>query len=171
MGGYNGSQRLSDLAVRFHSDLAAVLEHSTRRALGQGTGTDVLAEWNQQTIDLDPVAPRQLLFELPPDLLGASRLHVPPTNGHASDVDVDADSLMTCRDSECEVGALRSHAIELHEDFGIGRQVASELIDRRHRDGADLSRFGLVECARRDELIDLLFAQLRDGARIRRRLK
>jgi hypothetical protein len=72
----------------------------------------VLPKRHKQTIDLDPIIPRQFFLELSPDLISASRFHVSPTRRHSPDMDVDAYSLVTSRDAEREVRALWSDSLE-----------------------------------------------------------
>jgi uncharacterized membrane protein len=53
------------LPVRRDAHLPAVLEDRARRAFGQPSRADVFSERHEQTVDLDPVFPRQLPLQSP----------------------------------------------------------------------------------------------------------
>src|SRR6185437_1765374 len=98
--------------MRCHTDLPAVFEHRAGRAFRTRAGTDVLAEWHEQPIDLDPVALWQHALEGGHRLFRCSRRdHAPPVRD-AVDMNVDADRRPAAGNAEREIGALGADAVE-----------------------------------------------------------
>src|SRR5688500_17399803 len=131
----------------------------------------MLAERNEKAIYLDPVFLRQLRLELAPNLIGAARSDIAPPHGDTCDVDIDADPLLPRRYSESEVRALLAHAVERHQHFSVGRQLAAEMLHRGGGERPDLLRFRLVKGARRNQPVDLTLAHPRHRRRVGRRLE
>src|SRR5215510_12496625 len=141
-------------AMPFNANLPAEFEHGAFRASRQRPSADVLAERDEQTVDLDPVTTWELAFELDGSLLGRSRPDVSPAVGDAMRVYVDADARLAAGDSKHEVGAFRPDAFKREQRLGLARQRAFIFINDASRDPEDLLRFAFVKCAGADQLID-----------------
>src|ERR1044071_1960966 len=79
-GGWRGwgSGRGSPSAVRRAPHLPAHVEHRAGRAAREGAGADVLAEGDQEAVDLHPVAAGELLLQGEHRLLRRRLPHVAP---------------------------------------------------------------------------------------------
>ena len=99
-------------SVVCHSDLRARLPHRAGRAAWQASGADVFAKGDEQAVDVDPVAERELALELGSGFFRRSGRDVAPAVGHPMNMDVHADPGLVARDSKREVRALRTDTRE-----------------------------------------------------------
>src|SRR5262245_49827681 len=90
----------------------------------------MLAERDQQAVNLDPVAPGQLGFQGRERLLRRARLYIPPAVGDTVDVDVHADAGLTAGDAEHQVGAFRADTGQAEQHRLLAWQLAAELLHR-----------------------------------------
>src|SRR5215207_6168292 len=86
-----GPRPRSESAVLGDADLLAHVEDRTLGAAGEGAGADVLAEGDEQAVDLDAVGLGEDGSQGGLGQLGGASLDVAPAVGDAVDVDVDAD--------------------------------------------------------------------------------
>jgi hypothetical protein len=96
----------------FNADLPAEFEDRAIRAARQRARADMFAEWNEQTVDLDPVTSRKFAFERDSGLLRLARPDISPAIGNAMYVYVNGDARLTAGDSERKVRAFRTDAFE-----------------------------------------------------------
>ena len=115
----------------------------------------MLAEGDQQTIDLDPVAARQHPFEFDHGLLRGCRVDVAPAVGDAENVDVHGDARLVAGNAKHQIGTLRADAPEREQYPIIARQSAIELVDDATGDRENLLRLGVVKGRRVDQLVDV----------------
>src|SRR5215468_2730033 len=99
-------------AMPFNADLPAEFKHRAFRASRQRAGADVFAERDEQTVDLDPVTARELVFERDGGTLRRACPDVSPAVGHSMHVYVNADARLIAGDSQHEVGAFRPDAFK-----------------------------------------------------------
>src|SRR5262245_60766690 len=90
------------------ADLAAHVEDWAGRAAWQTPCTDMLAEGDQQAIDLYPIRTWKNFFECGCRLFRRRRVDIPPAIRDTVNVDIDRDARLIARDAEHQVGALRA---------------------------------------------------------------
>src|SRR4029434_781123 len=105
--------------MRFNADLAAEFEDWAFRAARQGARADMFTEWNEQTVDLDPVTSWELGFERDRGLFRSTRSDVSPTIGHAMHVYVNADARLIAGDSERKIRAFRTDAFKREQSISV----------------------------------------------------
>jgi hypothetical protein len=145
----------TDSTVLCHAYLAAELAERAAIALGPDTGANILAEGDEEAIDLDPVAPGKELLERGERLLGAPRHHISPAIYDPMDMNVNADALFSKGDAEDQVGAFVTDAAEAHQHLSRAGERAAELLDNPPGDLMNLPRLWGVEGDRVDERVDL----------------
>src|SRR5690554_3842543 len=128
-----------------HADLAAVHEDGARQTPRPDTRADVLAERDQETVEVDPVPFRHALFQLTERRLRRARTDVAPAVRHTLHVYVDRDARLAARDPEDEIRTLGTDAREGPEHRRIAREPAAVLLGRTRSERLDLSRLPLVE--------------------------
>src|SRR5262245_5888974 len=96
----------------FNTDLPAEFEDGAIRAARQRSRADMFTEWDEQTVDLDPVTTRKFGFERDSGLLRRARPDISPAIGHAMYVYVNGDARLTAGDSERQVRAFRTDAFK-----------------------------------------------------------
>src|SRR5882762_10764385 len=151
------------LAVFGDTDLPAILEDGTHRALRKPSGTNVLSERHEQSIDLDPVLAREFFFQQPPCRLRRRRSHETPPVGDSVDVNVHTDLGCTARDTERQVRALRPNSFEGSHYLEITRQLATVFCNHTSREISDVVCFCLVETRRPNQLGDFLHVEATHG--------
>src|SRR5205809_4354211 len=152
-------------AMGCHADLLAHGEHRTGRAAGESAGADVLAERDEEAVDLNPVALRELRLERGHRLLRSPRLDVAPAVGDAVDVDIDADAELAAGDTEHQVGALGADAVEREQNVVVARQRAAVLGHHAAADLVDLPGFALAVHSGADRCFDLAGCEPADFSR------
>src|SRR5262249_23620053 len=100
-----GGRDVRASAVRRDADLPAHVQHRAGGALRADAGADVLAEGDEQGVDLDPVAAWQLFLQRGHGLFRRPGGDVAPAVGDAVDVNIDADVRLLADDAEHEVSA------------------------------------------------------------------
>src|SRR6266571_7334405 len=103
-------------AMGCHAGLLAHGEHRTGGAAGESAGADVLAERDEEAVDLDPIAPRQRRLERAHRFFRCPCLDVAPAVGDAVDVDINGDPRLAAGDAEHQMGALGADAVEREQN-------------------------------------------------------
>ena len=62
------------LAMRLDADLLAHIQHGTGGTVWKGTGANMLAEGDEQSVDLNPIAAREFGLKLPEAFFQGSKL-------------------------------------------------------------------------------------------------
>jgi hypothetical protein len=130
--------------MRCYADLAAIFEYRASRAVGQRARADVFAEWDEQSVDFDPIALWQDLFQFGHGLFGCACVDVAPSVGDAVHVNIYRDSRLAAGYSEREVCAFRANAAEGCQDVEVAWEIAVELFNNTLRYRFDLMSFLLV---------------------------
>src|SRR5688572_28052447 len=154
--------------VLANANLPAIVQDRAARAVGERSRTNVLPERDEQTVDLDPVRPWELLHQRCHCPLGGRGSNVAPPVRDAVHVDVDADVGLPAGDPECEPRTLWPHAREGKQQRHIARQLASVVLLYAGGYGVDLARFRLVERAAPNEGV---YSRGRQGGDGRRRAR
>jgi hypothetical protein len=97
--------RSEDLTVIFDADLVTELKNGALGAVGQAAGANVLAERDEKSIYVYPVALGELFSEHGEGLVGAVRGDITPAVGDTMDVNVHADDFVAAGNTEGQVGA------------------------------------------------------------------
>src|SRR5690349_19591076 len=132
---------------------------------------DMLPEWHQEPVDLDPVLLRQLVLERSHRSFWRRARDISPPVGHSVHVDIDTDALGPARDAHGQVRAFRTDAAKRGQHVEVARQLASELAHRSPSDLTNLRGLALVKAALLDERVDLPNGELGYLRRRRRALQ
>jgi hypothetical protein len=144
------------------SHLPAHIQEWAGGAVGQAGGADVLAEWDEQLVDLNPVRLGQDLFERQAGLFGGCRGNIAPAVCNAVDVNVDADERLPAGYSERQMGAFNADAVEAEQGLLVAGQLALVMVNDLLGDGENLAGFAIGKRAGGDQLKDLLLGELSD---------
>mgnify|MGYP003581520106 CR=1 FL=1 len=108
-----------------YAHLLADLKHGASGAARQLPSANMFSEWNKQAIDFNPVFCGQFGFQGNHRLLRRPCFNISPAIRHPVDVNIDADlSVATC-DTEHQVGALGSDALDVQQRLPIAGQGAT----------------------------------------------
>src|SRR4051794_13492964 len=98
----------------------------------------MLAEGDEQPVDLYPVLLRQFVLEGAHRLLRGRCRYVAPPVGHSPHMHIDADPRLATSNPEREIGALRPDSLERGKHVRAARQLAAEFGHGALRDFANL---------------------------------
>ena len=137
------------------ADFGAPALDRAAAAKGRNRSAEVLTEWDQKVVVMDPVPLRQFQPESHLGLLGSFGADVTPAIRDPMDMRVDADPRLFVADRHDKVGGLPANPIEAEECIeGIGN-APTESGEQDLADLPDGSGLGLVETDRVDCLGDL----------------
>src|SRR5688572_13992610 len=128
-----------------HSNLPAILQNGTHRALGQPSSANMLPEGYEQPIDLYPISLRKFLLELAPGSFRRRCSHVAPSVRNTMYVDIDTDLAGATRNSQGEVRALRAHPPERRHHIEVTGHFTAVFFDGALGQVPNVVSFGLVE--------------------------
>src|SRR6202022_1609085 len=111
----------------------------------------ILPKGDQQTCCLAPVLARQLLLEGETRRLRCQSPNVAPSVRHTVNVNINADLGRTARDSQREVGALRTDSAKRCHNFEVVRKTPAVLLSDTFGEIANVIRFCYVERRRPDQ--------------------
>src|SRR2546421_11868304 len=113
----------------------------------------MLAERDEQPVDLHPVIARQRLLKSRHRELRGFGLNVAPAVRDPVNVDIHPDLRLPAGDSEYQISALRADTGQSRQDFKIARKLAAKLAYRLLSDRRNLPRLRFMECAAVDQLV------------------
>ncbi len=136
--------------------------------MGQPTCTDVLAERDQERVDLDPVASRQARLQLLHALLGCWSANVAPPVRDPVDMDINGNALLATGNSQGQMSALGADSAKGAQHIDIAGQLAAVSFERLARDILDLSSLGFMEGHVTDQLVNVPVPKPGEVFRLRR---
>src|SRR2546430_4450393 len=154
-----------------HTHLPTHLEHGTGGAVRADAFTDVLAEGDEQRVDLDPIMAWKFFLEFEHGLLRGASLHIAPAIDHAMDMNIDADAALSASDSEREVRAFGADSFERKKGICVAWKRAAVLLHRFHRDLANGCGLSFVKAAGPDQFVDSFDREFGESFRLMRLLE
>ena len=116
--------------------------------------TNRLTEGDQDSVVLEPVAPRQHLAERNLSSVGRFGFHQAPSIGNAMHMSIDADSWLRERLGHDQVGGLAADTLEGHQQIDLIGHQSVKLVDQVAADSTNHPRLGAIETDRIDEALE-----------------
>ena len=98
------------LAMRLDADLLAHIQHGTGETVRKVTGANMLAEGDEQPVDLNPIAAREFGLKRHQRFFRSRSFHIAPAVGHTMDMNIHADEWLSTGNAQNQVCTLRSDA-------------------------------------------------------------
>ena len=147
------------------TSLLAHVEHRAGGATRSAPRTNMLAKRYQQTVDLHPVLLWQHGFESQHRAFGGALGHIAPTVGDTMDMDIDPNKRLLTRNAQDQMSAFGTNTAERAQDFSVTRQYPTMGSHNSARNRVYLRRFGLMEGAGVDSVVNGFRSKLAHGKR------
>jgi hypothetical protein len=125
----------------------------------------MLAKRYQQTVDLHPVLLRQHSFESLHGAFRSALRDIAPPVGDAMDMDINPNKRLLTRNTQDQVSAFGTDTAERAQALGVTWQYAAMGSHNPARNRVYLWRFGLMEGAGVDSVINGFWGELADSMR------
>src|SRR5687767_14479443 len=99
--------------------LLAHIQDGTGGAVRKVAGADMLAEGDEQPVDLDPIAARQFGFKGQQRFFRGRSLYITPTIGHTMNMNIHADEWLSTGNTQNQMCTLWADPGERAQDLSI----------------------------------------------------